>query len=513
MSLNCNEINLILSELNITGAFIQEIVQPGFDTMAFYTYKEGTPKTVLVCTAQNSVRINETRRKITKNDKPLRFMEFCRARIKGCRINSCQQLGVERIIKLELSRNVIIKDKPNEKTNQIKLASTAFNLSNTAVSNSKIKEEEINENYILYIKLWNNAANIILCDENNVILEPMFRRPERNEIKGEVFVLPEISEEKIAEAETKFPVREWSNEETASFNAYIDYWYSEHADNLSRESLLEKAEKWYNINHSKRESALQNLIKKQESFANAEELKHQGDLILTYGHLIKPDTKYLECEDYETGKTLHLMIDPKKSAQENAAEYYKNYKKAISGAEEISHDIEIAKIQLEKLEKQYEQIISEKNPVKIEQMLRKDSTPKQQQKKTHPGLDFTVNGWLIYVGRDANENDELLRHYVRGEDLWLHVRDFPGGYVFIKAKKGKTVPLDILLDAGNLAVYYSKARNAGTTDLYYTHVKYLRRAKNGPKGLVIPTQEKNLCITPDKERLNRLSMLNAEKEI
>ena len=263
MSLNCNEINLIIQELNLTGAFIQDIIQPGFDTLALYTYKEGTAKTVLVCTAQNSVRLNETRKKITKNDKPLRFMEFLRSRIKGCRINSCEQIGVERIVKMELSRTVVIKDKPNEKTNSIKLASTAFNLSNTAVSNSKIREEEINESYILYIKLWNNAANIILCTEDNIILEPMFRRPERKEIKDEIFVLPEINLEKIAEAETKFPVRDWPANQSSedinqgkpfnSFNSYVDYWYSEHADNLSRESLLEKAEKWYNINLSKKE--------------------------------------------------------------------------------------------------------------------------------------------------------------------------------------------------------------------------------------------------------------------
>lgn len=513
MSLNCNEINLIINELNIEGAFIQDIIQPGYDTIAFYTYKEGQAKTVIICTAQNSVRINETRKKITKNDKPLRFMEFLKSRIKGCRINSCQQVGVERIIKLELSRNISIKEKPNEKTNQIKLASTAFNLSNTAVSNSKIREEEINESYILYIKLWNNAANVILCTEENVILEPMFRRPERNEMKDETFFLPQINEEKILEAETKFPVREWNNEDYKSFNSYIDYWYSEHADNLSRESLLEKAEKWYNINHSKRESALNNLIQKKESFQNSQNLKHQGDLILSYGHLIKEDSNFLECEDYETGKTIRLLIDPKKSAQENASDYYKNYKKAISGSEELEHDIEIAKKQLEKLDALYQEILNEKNPVKIEQLLRRDQTPKQQQKKNHPGLDYRVNGWQLMVGRDANENDELLRHHVRGEDLWLHVRDFPGGYVFIKAQKGKTVPLEILLDAANLAVHYSKARNAGKTDLYYTHVKYLRRAKNGPKGLVIPTQEKNLCITPDKAILSRLDSLHKEQEL
>ena len=161
----------------------------------------------------------------------------------------------------------------------------------------------------------------------------------------------------------------------------------------------------------------------------------------------------------------------------------------------------------------YHKIKNQKNPVRIEQLLRKDTTPKQQKKKEHPGLDYTVNGWYILVGRDANENDELLRHHVRGADMWFHVRDFPGGYVFVKNRPGKTIPLDILLDAANLAVYYSKARNAGKTDLYYTHVKYLRRAKNGPKGLVIPTQEKNLCITPDKERLRRLDSIRQENEL
>ncbi len=476
MSLNCNEINLILNELNLRGAFIQDIIQPGYDTLAFYTYKEGTAKTVLICTAQNSVRINETRRKITKNETPLRFMEFLRSRIKGCRINSAEQIGLERVIKMELSHSD-------------------------------------SEQFNLYIRLWNNAANVILCDKNDLVLDSMFRRPERYEVKDETFIPPAVDETKLSQAAARFPIRDFSDLEFQSFNAYIDFWYSEHSETLSREALLEKAEKWYNSARSKKEAALKNLLDKQESFKNAGQLKHQGDLILSYGYLIDSNSNFLECEDYETGKTVRLLIDPKKSAQENAAEYYKKYKKSVSGTEELKHDIEILQKQIQKLDSLYDEIKRETNPVKIEQLLRRDSTPKQQQKKNHPGLDYTVNGWYILVGRDANENDELLRHHVRGEDLWLHVRDFPGGYVFIKARKGKTVPLDILLDAANLAVYYSKARNAGKTDLYYTHVKYLRRAKNGPKGLVLPTQEKNLCIEPDKARLTRLDSLHEEAQL
>ena len=55
----------------------------------------------------------------------------------------------------------------------------------------------------------------------------------------------------------------------------------------------------------------------------------------------------------------------------------------------------------------------------------------------------------------------------------MHTRDYPGGHVFIRPPKGKSPPLEILLDAGNLALSYSKA--PGTADMYYTQVKYLRR--------------------------------------
>jgi predicted ribosome quality control (RQC) complex YloA/Tae2 family protein len=96
--------------------------------------------------------------------------------------------------------------------------------------------------------------------------------------------------------------------------------------------------------------------------------------------------------------------------------------------------------------------------------------------------------------------------------MWLHTRDVSGGYVFIKQKTGKSFPLNILIDAGNLAVFYSKARNSGVADLFYTQVKYLRRAKNGPKGLVIPTQEKNLHIKLDEKIIKELEYCKIEKK-
>ena len=161
-------------------------------------------------------------------------MEFLRAHIKGCRINSIEQLGFERVVKMKLSR--MVQEKPRGAANGTVHISL---VKKPVLSKEELEAQgeplETEENYILYIKLWNNAANVLLCDTGNTILEPMFRRPERGEVKDEKFKV-EIRDQSKDEVLAKFPVRDWKA--FPSFNSYIDWWYSEHSDTLSRESLL-----------------------------------------------------------------------------------------------------------------------------------------------------------------------------------------------------------------------------------------------------------------------------------
>ena len=505
MSLNCNEIDLILSELDLNGAFVQEVVQPNFNSLAIYTYKPGQPKTIFISLEAGACRICETRRKITKNEKPLRFNEMLKSKIKGARILNCQQLGKERIIKIDLEKAGAIYVMPQAQEHAAKKAKS-------------LQNDEEDEFFSLYIRLWSNAGNIFLCDKEGLILDSFYRRPAKGEKTGEILALPEekaLSEGELSALNEKFPLRYF--EELAAdyaekhpdypnltFNQKVDLFYSENAAQTSLESLLDQAEKWYQSHKSRQVAALNRLKEKREAFKNAGQYKHQGDLILAYGYALDGKSNFLECEDFESGKKVSIKIDPKKSAQENAASYYETYKKQTNGLENLDYDIEAAEKAVAELEAQYAKIIAEKNPIKLEQILRKTQKPKQQEKKAHPGLDFLIDGWQIIVGRDASENDELLRHTVKGSDMWLHVRDYHGGYVFIKNRPGKTVPLEILLAAGNLAVYFSKARKNGKADLYYTQVKHLRRAKNAPKGTVLPTNEKNLFIKLDEAKIREI---------
>ncbi len=461
MSLNCAEIDQILGELSLEGSFIQQIVQSSYDTIAFFTHGNGVSRTIQVTLAPGACRLHETRRKIPGNDKPLRFMEFLRSRIRGARIAAVCQLNNDRIVEFHLQRG--------------------------------------DEQFRMYIRLWSGAANIVVTDSAGSILDVFYRRPARGEITGGVWQLPESA----VRADKIYTVRDLPG--AGSFNEKIDVWYGEHAASLSREALLTEARRRYALRMDRIGSALTRLEKKRQTFLNADRLRHQGDLLMANLHRIQTGLSKVEVEDYLDGnKALLIMLDPLKKPQENAARYYEQYRKAVSGLSSLEDDIASAHAALKRLSGELTALEAEQNPLLIHKTLRRRMTPVQQRDKKTPGLTYRKDGWLILVGRTAAENDELLRRHVRGSDLWLHTRDWPGGYVFVKARKGKSIPLDLLLDAGNLALFYSKGRRAGTADLYYTQVKYLRRAKGGPKGTVLPTQEKNLSVKLDDARLKNL---------
>jgi predicted ribosome quality control (RQC) complex YloA/Tae2 family protein len=494
MSLNCAEIDVILHELDLTGAFIQNIVQPSFDAIALYAYKGPAPegastsvaspagltgtagascapdaasrvaglsKVVLICLAPGVCRLHETRRKVPRTDKPLRFMEFLRSRVKGSRIADVTQLNDDRIIRLTLERG--------------------------------------DEKLFMYIRLWSGAGNIIVTDEAGVIQDVFFRRPKRNEITGETWTVPTP---KSAPAKT-FAVREL--EGTGSFNERIDLWYAEHAQALSREALVAESVRVHDGSVARLSAALARLEKKRAEFLNADQWRHQGDLLTANLWAIKQGMASVEVTDYDRdGSTVRIPLDDKLKPQENAARLYEKYRKAVSGLSDLEDDIASAKRAVESLDSWLAGIEAEQNPLVIQRLLRRQTKPRQQTEKRYPGLTFRKDGWILLVGRTAAENDELLRHHVRGLDMWLHTRDWPGGYVFIKNRAGKSVPLDILLDAGTLALFYSKGRKNGSGDLYYTQVKHLRRAKNAPKGTVLPSNEKNLSVSLDDARLKAL---------
>jgi predicted ribosome quality control (RQC) complex YloA/Tae2 family protein len=473
MSLNWVEINLILSELELPGRQIQKAVQSAYDVLALKLHGKGATNNLLICLSPGACRLHETQRPFPKSDKPLRFAEFLNSRIVNGWIAEAEQLGDNRIVRLLVRQGA--------------------------------------RQYRLYIRLWSNAANVIVTGEEGVILDAMRRLPKRGEVTGGRYAPEALTGE--AAAGREYRVRDLPG--PLSFNEKIETWYAEHGGALSLDTLREQARRNCEGSLGRLSASLEKLKAKEAEFAAADRLREYGDIILANSGAIGPDDPWLEADNFFSGGRIQIRLEGRKSPAAQAEHYYEQYRKAKSGLRDIREEIKAGEEEIKRLEKNLARLLEETNPLVLVKLLKTSKEgaagPPAAADKKRPGLSFRRKDWLIIVGRDAAENDALLRRHVKGNDLWLHARDFPGSYVFINQRPGKTVPLDILLDAGNLAIFYSKGRNNGEGDLFYTPVKYLRRAKNGPKGLVLPTQEKNLHVKVDEKRLKEMENCRVEK--
>jgi predicted ribosome quality control (RQC) complex YloA/Tae2 family protein len=495
MSLNWKEIDLVIGELDLAGAKIERIIQPSYDSLSLGLYKGGASTELFISIAQGACRLHSLSSPPPKPTRPLRFMECLRSRIKGGRIDSIAQVGRERVVKIGLSvpRSIDFRDRDPGSGIGVEMQSL-----------------------VLYARLWSGAGNIILVDGEGLVVDALARRPKKGEVSGESCTIEEdlrlAEAERAAKAgfkEREFEVRDLPGD--GGFNRRIEQFYAQSVGELSRDRLLESARERFGKKFRALEARIAEYSARVDEFRDSERLREIGDILMA-NQASAYEGKYLAAEDFYRGGDIRIPIDPRLSVVGNATSYYERHSKGRSGLAEVESELALARSSLEALVAELAALEKEEDPFLIARALAKGGTVRSAaegapQRRSYPGLSLEVAGWMILVGRSAKENDELLRRHVRGADLWLHARDWPGSYVFIKGRKGKSVPLEVLLDAGQLAIYYSKGRANGGGDLYYTFVKYLRRAKDGPKGLVLPSHEKNLSVKIDDARIKELRAL------
>ncbi len=468
MSLNWREIDRLMTEWDLSHAFLQEIRQFDYHHILFQFYGPSGGTNLLVSLKQGALRIHTTKQKRKALPRPPRFTTFLKARLKGGKVADYGQVGRERIVWFTIHRG--------------------------------------GEDCRLYIKLWENSANILVTDGGHKIVDVFSRRPNRGEVPGKYYnPLEELSDPAPLHTD-RFLARELPGE--GSYNSRIENFYEEKESDTDLDRLREEAERCLKAEKRRLEGRLEKLENRIADYGHGENYKLWGDAIMAHLYLIKRGDSRLEIMTYdEDGEEIQtvLELDPKLSPVENGERYYKRYKKSKTGESLAREEKEQILLRLKDIEKEREDLPFLSDREKLQTLITLEKERKTKNDSPLPGLQFNSGSFLILVGRNSAENDMLLRHHVRGNDLWFHSRDWPGGYVFIKTIKGKSVPLETLLDAGNLALHYSRAPRSGKGDLYYTEVKYLRRAKGAAQGTVLPTREKNLTVEIDPKRLARLT--------
>jgi predicted ribosome quality control (RQC) complex YloA/Tae2 family protein len=222
-----------------------------------------------------------------------------------------------------------------------------------------------------------------------------------------------------------------------------------------------------------------------------------GNWILTYAGRIEPRQKELVVE--ETGE--RIPLDPELTPVENAQRYMKRYRKGKRALETVPPLLEAVERDLEYLRQLAYDLEAAKSRGEIDAVLtalaEMGMLPAPRRKPAPPPSGplkyLSPDGFVVLVGRNARQNEEVTFRRAGPKDLWLHARGVPGAHVVVLTG-GEPVSEGTLEFAARLAAYHSKARGEKAVDVIVARRRKVRRAPGGHPGQVLVSRGENLTV-------------------
>ena len=255
------------------------------------------------------------------------------------------------------------------------------------------------------------------------------------------------------------------------------------------------------------------------SAANREQMRQFGDIITTNFYQMERGQTVLHAQNYYDPDCaeVEIPLDPLLTPQQNAAKYYKEYKKAQKAEEMLTIQLEKNRAELDYLDSVLQTIgLSEgdRDLQEIRQELmdngylkqhKRKMTAKGKQKIIHAKpMEFrSTAGLTILVGKNNSQNDRLTLKESDKRDIWLHTQKIHGSHVILKT--GGMEPDDqSLTEAAMLAAWFSQARESSQVPVDYTPVKVVKKPAGAKPGFVIYNTYNTMYVTPNEETVKKL---------
>ena len=85
-----------------------------------------------------------------------------------------------------------------------------------------------------------------------------------------------------------------------------------------------------------------------------------------------------------------------------------------------------------------------------------------------------IDGFIVFLGRDAKSNDHLTFNVADEEDIWMHVKGVPGSHVVIRVREN--LPTETTIKkAAELAKRNSKAKDKEHVVVVYCQRKFVKK--------------------------------------
>ncbi len=252
-----------------------------------------------------------------------------------------------------------------------------------------------------------------------------------------------------------------------------------------------------------------NLTGDLERHGDPERWKRAGDLLLANVSTARREGDRLLVIDYfdPAAPVVEIAAEANKGVAEVAEGYFRRYTKARNGLAIIERrmaEAEAAVRGCEVLLARIEQAASERDEEflttlnKPKRVPTASSRPPKKAEKGFTGARRFVSsdGFEILVGKKAKDNDHLTFRVARSLDLWLHAADYPGSHVVVRGSGRKEVPHRTLVEAAQLAAFYSDAREMPKAAVRYTQKKFVNKPKRAAPGLVSLASFKTILVEP-----------------
>lgn len=255
--------------------------------------------------------------------------------------------------------------------------------------------------------------------------------------------------------------------------------------------------------------SLQDQIKKTESYIqkSSEKLKElqdssppsqMADVIMAYLHEFSDGKSEVNLQDFYSGKIITVKLKPNQKPQELAENLYRKSKNRQLEFNQLQKNIEAKKFSLEVAQQKLKVLeeVQDFRGLKSYLNTHKEDKIRTKEQSSLPFKIFEFEGFTIWVGKSAKDNDEMLRGFVHKDDLWLHARQAAGSHVIIRKKGIAIVPNAVLDRAAELAAFYSKLKHETLAPVIYTEAKYVRKVKGSAPGSVMVDREKVTLVHP-----------------
>ncbi len=243
--------------------------------------------------------------------------------------------------------------------------------------------------------------------------------------------------------------------------------------------------------------------------ADRDAIKIKAELITASQYMLKKGASVYEVFNYYTNENEKIDVDPALTPSQNAQRLYKEYHKAckaedmlIKLIDEGEQDLEYLKsvrdmLSRATLEREFGEI---KDELISQGFLKpKKEGKKQMKKQALQPLEFkTSQGLTVLVGRNNIQNDKLTFKTGRKGDMWLHAQKCPGSHVLLLADGGE-IPDDAIVEAAEIAAYYSSAREGTVVTVDYTDVKNIKKPNGAKPGFVVYYTYYSVNVKPKNE--------------